>query len=192
MSVLVDTILTGYQELFTVRLNHPRYELSLSTPSGPIVNSTILRDLEPVPDTATRQFFRNNTIGFTTGNNMIICFVRNELTEPFIPLPSARRIRFLLKNRNDFLKNTKTETDWGKKVYQFTNKDGVGNASNRFITRQASGVSADDLEDAAVVNAEESCFGVIDIHTDVTDNFYRLTNGGQLESPPFNILFKRP
>ena len=122
---------------------------------------------------------------------MIICYLRKESQSPFIALPPLGTIRLLIKNENDFIKKTNVVAAGRDEIYQFTNENKTGNASNRFITANETGVSVDDLMPASVVKAEEPCFGVIDMYMEVTDNFYRILNGNQLESPAFTILFNK-
>ncbi|HEY2348977.1 MAG TPA: hypothetical protein VGH64_08180 [Puia sp.] len=191
MATIVDTIMTTYQELFTVRLDHVAYETSFQVGPDTIITSSILQDLTIQPDTVTRELFKNNSIGYTCGNNMIICFLRKNSSGPYITLPSLGTIRLLIKNKNDFIKKTDVKAAGSDKVYQFTNKSKTGTASNRFITVNSTGVSDDDLMLASTVKAEEPCFGVIDIFINITDNFYRILDGNTLESPGFIILFNK-
>ena len=191
MATIVDTIITKYQELFTVRLDHAAYETSFEVGPVTIITSSILQDLTIEPDTVTRELFKNNSIGYTCGNNMIICYLRKESKSPFIALQPLGTNRLLIKNKNDFIKKTNVVAAGRDEIYQFTNENKTGNASNRFITANETGVSVDDLMPASVVKAEEPCFGVIDIYMEVTDNFYRILNGNQLESPAFTILFNK-
>jgi hypothetical protein len=191
MATIVDTVITKYQELFTVRLDHVAYETSFEVSATTLIISSILQDLAIEPDSATRELFKTHSIGFTSGNNMIICYLRKESQSPFINLPPLGTIRLLIKNKSDFIKKTDVIAAGSGEIYQFTNENKTGNASNRFITVNETGVSNDDLLPASVVEAEVPCWGVIDIYTDITDNFYRLLNGNQLESPAFTILFNK-
>ena len=192
---IVDTIKIAYKELFTVTLIHPSFE-TIYTYKDPVTNtnktitsSSILNAVSVEPDAATKKLFTNYGIAFRSSNNLISCFMRAQLQQPHIKLPANIRIRFLLKQKADFLYRTNINAAGSRQVYQFTNENNTIESGIKHITKNAIGVSDADLEDISIVAPGENCLGVIDMLTSVTDINYRLLNGDTLESPEFVIRF---
>ena len=192
---IVDTIKIAYKELFTVALIHPSFE-TIYTYKDPVTNtnktitsSSILNAVSVEPDAATKKLFTNYGIGFRNSNNLISCFLRTQLQQPHIKLPVNVRIRFLLKQKADFLYRTNIKAAGSRQVYRFTNENNTIDSGIKHITKNASGVTDADLEDISIVAPGENCLGVIDMLTSVTDINYRLLNGDTLESPEFVIRF---
>ena len=192
---IVDTIKTTYKELFTLTLLHPAFE-TICTYKDPVTNtdktitaSSIFNALSVEPDTATEKLFANHSMSFQRSNNLISCFIRAQLQEPFIPLPADTRIRLLLKHKSDFLYRTNIVAAGSRQVYWFSNTNNTLDSCIKHITKNATGVTDADLEDISTVQAEENCLGVIDMLSSVTDVNYRLFDGDTLQSPAFVIRF---
>jgi hypothetical protein len=192
---IIDTIKIAYKELFTITLLHPSFE-SVYTYKEPVSNtnktitgSSIFNVISVEPDIVTKKLFINHSINFKNSNNIISCFIRAESQQPLIKLPDNIRIRFLLKQKADFLYRTNIVAAGSRQVYRFTNENNTIDSGIKHITKNANGVTDADLEDISTVAPGENCLGVIDILTSVTDVNYRLLNGDTLESPEFVIRF---
>jgi hypothetical protein len=193
--LIIETIRTSYQELFTVRLSHPAFEKIISY-RDPVTHaltsltqSSIFEVLSVEPDAATRKFFLDHDMNFKCSNDMIICYLRTESTKPYVSFPEVVQIRLLIKVQSAFLRSTLIEATGSKEVYQFTNVSRTGNAANRFLTADAAGVGSSDKKTVGVLKIDQSCFAVIDVLTDVADADYRVFGGGDIVSPDYRILF---
>lgn len=186
--VIAESIKISYQELFTVTLAHPAFELNY--PGVSI--SSIINSLTVEPDTATQQLFADHSMGYRYTNNTIICFIR---TQPgplaYIPLPDNAVIRLLLRPKAEFLSRTDVLLVGSSQVYWFSNSNITLSGGLKYITRDATGAGNSDLVDIATLTLKENCWGVIDVLASVTDSDYRIFDSGVLKRPAFNILFKQ-
>jgi hypothetical protein len=100
-------------------------------------------------------------------------------------------IRFLLKASTDFLNRTNVIDAGAKQLYYFSNQANA--ATGGFICMHSTGVNNDDLQNADTINADKTCFAVIDISSAGAVNAgYEIFTGGaaqQLTSPAYVIQF---
>ena len=192
---IIDTIRTTYKELFTVALLHPAYE-TIYTYKDPVTNtdktiiaSAIFNALSVEPDTATKRLFANHSMSVRSTDNIVSCFIRAQLQQPHIKLPANTRIRLLLKHKSVFLYRTNIIAAGSRQVYWFSNSNSTMDSGIKHITKNATGVTDNDLEETSTVDVKENCLGVIDMLNSVTDINYRLLDGDILESPAFVIRF---
>ena len=170
MSVIVDSIITSFRSLFSIRLDHAGYERTVNG----IVTSSIFNDLSLVPDEGTRALFGNYGLGFKSSNNTVICYVRSASGKSFQPFPDTTIIRLLVQVSSGFLKRTAIEPAGSTQVYQFTNIVRTGGGPDKYLTKNVGGVSADDLFGVSVVEPATASLAVIDIFTKDVGNDYRL------------------
>ena len=153
-------------KLFTVRFLHSGYGFS---------RRKLLEDsLTLEPDNATGNLFTNHQIGYHFFNDTLICFIRTDLTQllsppvlspetPFIKFTGNVSIRFLINASADFLNKTVVEAAGAAQVYQFTNQLNAGTGG--FICMNTAGVNNSDLKNSNVINADQTCFAVVDVHS---------------------------
>ena len=133
--IVIETIRTSYQELFTIKLVHVGFEKTISHKDPvthvitSVTQSSIFEVLSVQPDALTRKFFVDHDMNFKCSNDMIICYVRTESTKPFVSFPAIVQIRLLVNVQPAFLNKTNIEATGSKEVYQFTNvaRTGSGN-----------------------------------------------------------------
>lgn len=174
MPVIVDSIKTSFRNLFTIRLDHPGYERTLTN----AVTSSILNDLTIEPDVPTRTFFANYGLGFLCNNNTVICYIRSAENKSFLPLPDTTLIRLLVRAGSGFLRKTIIEPAGSIQVYQFSNLARTGGGSDKYLTKNVGGVSGDDLFPVSAVEPSSASLAVIDIFTRDVGNDYRLFDAG--------------
>lgn len=186
MAVIVDTIKTSFRNLFSIRLDHVGYETTLSA----VLSSSILNDFSVEPDPHTITLFKNYGLGFVSGNNTLICYIRNTGAKAFLPVPDNNSIRLLIHVNSGFIKRTAVQAAGSKQVYQFTNLGRTGNGTDKYLTVNSGGVSDNDLLGVGAVIPSSKCFGVIDIYTKDVGNDYRLFDGsGDLLGGNYKISF---
>jgi hypothetical protein len=173
MAVIVDTIKLSFLKLFCIRLDHVGYERTLSG----VVTSDIFNDLEVEPDDSTTGTFANYGLGFLYSNNCITCYIRSVVKKAYLPLPDTTVVRLLIRAGSGFFNRTAIEPAGSKQVYQFTNLDRTGGGSDKFLTRNASGVTSDDLFSVSAIAPSKDCLAVIDIYSKDVGNDYRLFDG---------------
>ena len=185
MAEVVDIIKIIYKELFSVKILHAGY----GTPRPDSISESI--NLQP--DTNTKKIFKNYNMGYSFFNDTLVVFMRcaDQLpVVPYVKFAENFRIRFLLNVSGDFLNRTVADAVGATQVYQFSNQTNVG--SGGFISMHSEGVNSDDLKTTAVVNADEKCFGVIDIYSSgAINNAYELFSGTDesLNNPNYSIRF---
>ena len=185
MADVVDIIKIIYKELFTVRLLHTGY----GTPRP----DSIADNITLHPDASTKIIFSNYSIGYSFFNDTLVVFMRcadQSPVVPYIKFAENFRIRFLLNVSDDFLKKTVADPVGATQVYQFSNQANAG--SGGFISMHTTGVNSDDLKTATLINADENCFGVIDIYSSAAINSaYELFSGANdhLNSPAYSLQF---
>ena len=185
MADVVDIIKIIYKELFTVKLLHTGYG---APRPGSISDSINLK-----PDAETKIIFSNYSIGYSFFNDTLVVFMRcadQSPVVPYIKFAENVRLRFLLNVSGDFLNKTVADPVGAIHIYQFSNQINAG--SGGFISMHAGGVNIDDLKAAAAVNADENCFGVIDIYSSAAiNNAYELFSGSNdnLNNPNYSIQF---
>ena len=170
MSVIVDSIVTSFRSLFSIRLDHAGYERTVDG----IVTSSIFNDLKVQPDENTRVMSANYGLGFSSSNNALVCYVRSAGSKSFQPFPDTTRIRLLVTASSTFLRKTVVEPAGSVQVYQFTNEGRTGGGADKYLTKNVGGVSADDLFAVGVVEPSKTSIAVIDIFTRDVGNDYRL------------------
>ena len=180
-------------KLFTVRFLHSGYGFS---------RRKLLEDsLTLEPDNATGNLFTNHQIGYHFFNDTLICFIRTDLTQllsppvlspetPFIKFTGNVSIRFLINASADFLNKTVVEAAGATQVYQFTNQLNAG--AGGFICMNTAGVNNSDLKNSNVINADQTCFAVVDVHSNgAVNNTYDLFAdiNQTLKSPNYFVQF---
>lgn len=184
--------------LFSITLRHERYEkkyvLKISGTLHEIIQSSIFDSLSIVPDTATKGLFVNHAIGYRQSNTIFQCFIRSKKTTtpgeeiPFIELPTDTRLRFLLKDKNDFIRQTDIIAAGSQEVYLFSNRDKTGTEGLISKNTEAGDGDRKDVTDA---KPGESCLGIIDIYTSGTSDEYRLLgDSGKVLGRQYKIQFK--
>lgn len=185
MADVVDIIKTIYKELYNVKFLHAGY----GTPRP----SSISDNINLQPDTDTVITFNNYNIGYSLFNDTLVVFIRcadQSPPVPYVKFAEPARLRFLLNVSNDFLNKTVVDPVGAAQVYQFSNQTNVG--SGGFISMHVTGVNADDLKTVALVNPDESCFGVIDVFTSgAINSAYELFSDANetLIDPAYSIRF---
>ena len=190
-SVLTDKIVTLYKELFTITFQHTAYE--------PPHQNFIAESITVRPDKDTKKKLVNYQMGYRFDTDTLVCYVQSKLFAPpaidpkvpYIPFQGDVQLRFKIQVRSEFLEVTDVKAAGSAQVYYFSNRNHSGTGT--FISRHATAVNDDDLEDVSVVLPEEACFGVIDIfNTGTSSNSYELFDGPdqKLKSPGFTISFK--
>lgn len=181
---MIERITTIYRPLFTVTFLHTGYQTAQE--------NFFNKGMTVTPDGATKELFTNYNMDYRFYNNTLTCFIRcvlfsppaPEPKAPFVPITGNIRIRFLLHNSGDFFDKTLVTASGSKKRYSFSNR--VNNTAGAVLyLSNAVPVGDADLQDAAIVDADEDCFGVIDVYNSSTTNSsYNLFGaGGILFSP---------
>ncbi|CAL1517144.1 hypothetical protein [Chitinophaga sp. MM2321] len=186
----MEVISTIYKQLFTVKMLHPGYD--------PARQRFISSAIQLEPDQQTKELFTSYSMGYRFFSDTLICFVRSKLfappaAEPKVPYTRVSGdllIRFLMQVSTDFLDRTVVVAAGAKRVYRFSNKVNIGTGG--CISMHADGVNDDDLKNTAVVAADKTCFGVIDVFAaGAVNSAYELFGTDQqIQSPQYNVVFK--
>lgn len=185
MADVADIIKTIYKELYNVKFLHTGYGV-------PRPNS-ISDNINLQPDADTVITFNNYNIDYSLFNDSLVVFIRcadQSPPVPYVKFANPVRLRFLLNVSNDFLNKTLADAVGATQVYQFSNQTNAG--AGGFISMHTEGVNSDDLKTTTEVNADEKCFGVIDIYSSgAINNAYELFSGTdtKLNNPNYSIRF---
>ena len=185
MADVVDVVKTIYKELYNVKFLHAGY--------GAPRPDSISDNINLQPDATTVITFNNYNIDYILFNDTLVVFIRcadQSPPVPYVKFANPVRLRFLLNVSTDFLNKTVVDPVGATQVYQFSNQINVG--SGGFISMHVEGVNSDDLKTVAAVNADEKCFGVIDIFSSgAINNAYELFSDANetLIDPAFSIRF---
>lgn len=126
-----ETVQTIYQELFTVKFEHPGFE----TPNENFMS----RVINVVPDTVTRALFSQYKIQYRFYTNTLVCFIECVLVSPpnpepkipFLTVPTALQMRFLVQVAGDFAGRTYVVAAGSSKTYQVSNT--INNTGGGFL-----------------------------------------------------------
>ena len=185
MAELADIVKIINRPLFSLRFLHAGFGL----PRPGNISDSMRLD----PDEATQKIFNNYHIGYRFLNDMLVVFIRcsNPVpTTPLLKLSGAIRLRFYLQVSTEFLNKTEVQSVGATQLYHFSNRENIGTGG--FISRHTEGVNDDDLELVVMAEAEETCFGVIDVYnTGAVNTSYDLFSGAEqtLNSPGYSIRF---
>lgn len=185
MADVADTIITIYKELYHVKFLHAGY--------GAPRPDSIFENITLQPDADTVITFNNYNIDYRLFNDTLVVFIRCANQSPAVPyvrFADTFRLRFLLNVSNDFLNKTVVDPVGSAQLYQFSNQTNAG--SGGFISMHTGGVNSDDLKTVAVVNADEKCFGVIDVYSSgaINNSYDLFSNANEtLNDPGYSIRF---
>lgn len=185
MAGVVDVIKNIYKELYHVKFLHAAY----GSPRPDSISDNI--NLQPDADTGIT--FNNYHIGYSLFNDTLVVFIRcadQSPPVPYVKFANPVRLRFLLNVSNDFLNKTVVDPVGATQGYQFSNKTNVG--SGGFLSMHVEGVNSDDLKPVSLIDADEKCFGVIDIYSNgAINNAYELFSDANetLIDPAYSIRF---
>ena len=190
---MIESVGTIYRPLFTITFLHSGYETPLE--------NFLQKGMTVVPDEATKKLFINYQMDYRFFNNMLTCFIQCVLVAPPAPEPKSTfvsidgdiRLRFLLRNSSDFFDKTWITAPGSEKLYRFSNK--INNVAGGVLLLSAGPVVGDaDLTNAAAVDTDEDCLGVIDMYNSGTTNSsYDLLDAGNVlfnPAPAFTIKFQ--
>lgn len=185
----METVLLKYDGLFSVQLLHSGYNLFQQNLVG--------QDIKIRPDTATQKLFVNHAMNYSFSNGTLLCFMRSRPALPpaatpvksFTEFDGNTRLRFMLFGSPAFLKKTQLAAAGSAQVYQFTNQANAG--TNGFIAQHETGVNNDDLKAVSLVEPEESCLAVIDIHNNgaVNANYDLFGANSRMLNPAYKVRF---
>ena len=189
-----DQVNSIYRGVFSIKFKHESYSA---------VNTNVISDaIRVIPDLQTQELFASRKMLYRFHSDLLTCFIQCNI----IPVPGDEpkskplinftaediRMRFLVKASTGFLKKTNIVAAGAREIYQLNNKN---NASiNMVITAEADGVNAADLKPIEQVEPGEPCLAVIDIHTDIADDEYRMFDNKFLlvdNMPEYKIIFKK-
>lgn len=157
-----ETVQTIYQELFTVKFEHPGFE----TPN----ENFISRVINLVPDTATRTLFDQYKIDYRFNTNTLVCFIECTLVNPpnrepkipFLDVPTAMQMRFLVKAGDDFVGRTYVVATGSTKTYQVSNTIDNTGGGLLFLTAPVESYSAaNDYEIGTIVQNGPDLFAAL-------------------------------
>ena len=157
---MIEVVNSIYRPLFTVKFIHGGYETPMDNFFSQAASITTDED--------TVNLFRNYKMSYRFFDNTLICFMQCTLFNPPAPepkLPSVKmdgdiRIRFLIKNNNDFFSKTYATAAGNKKKYQFSNKTNNVNGPDIFLSAPVENYSAaKDYTQGSVVQNAGSLFG---------------------------------
>jgi hypothetical protein len=157
---MIESVNSIYRPLFTVKFIHNGYETPMDKFFSQAVTITTDED--------TGNLFKNYKMNYRFFNDTLICFIQCTSFNPPAPepkLPSVKidgdiRIRFLIKNNNDFFSKTFATAAGNKKKYQFSNKANNLNGPDIFLSAPVENYSsAKDYTLGSVVQNAGSLFG---------------------------------
>jgi hypothetical protein len=190
---MIEQITTIYRPLFTVTFIHTAYQTAQE--------NFFTKGMTVTPDAQTKKLFTNYKMDYRLYNNTLTCFIQCVLFNPPVPEPKSPfvsiagniRIRFLLHNSSDFFDKTVVTAGGSKKRYSFSNRINNVVGSVLFLSNAAV-IGNADLQDAAIVDADEDCFGVIDVYNSgTTNNSYNLFGAGGVlfaPAPAYTLTFQ--
>jgi len=190
---MIERVTTIYRPLFTITFLHTGYQTAQE--------NFFTKGMTVTADDATKKLFTNYNMDYRLYNNTLTCFIQCVLFNPPAPEPKSPfvsvtgniRLRFLLHNSGDFFDKTLVTAAGSKKRYRFSNR--VNNTAGPVLYLSNAAVTGDaDLQDAAVVDADEDCFGVIDVYNSgTTNNSYNLFGAGGVlfaPAPAYTLQFQ--